>query len=174
MDKEVLRQWANGLRMYQIAHQRAAARYGRSHILIGVPATALAAMIGTSLFVDEPTALLKAIAAVASVAVAILTALQTFFNFPQLATAHSAAAARFGGLRRRLEAATAFTADDAAVAAAAQQIRTDWDALEETMPIVPQRFVDDAMRRIRPAGAGGPAALPPAAEAEPTISPSAK
>ena len=176
MDSEIVRQWKNGLRMWQMAHQRAAAYYSRLHILVGIPTTALAAMVGTSLFAGEPGSqtILKAVAGAASLAVAVLSALQTFLNFPQRASAHAVAGSRFGALRRSLDATLALSPDDTALGAAMQELRSEWDQLDETMPVVPQRFIDDALNRVKPTAAiaqpGANASAPgPADPRAPTV-----
>jgi hypothetical protein len=161
-DRDLIGQWVNGLRIWQMAHMRASAWFGRMHFVLGVPVTVLAAVIGTSLFADTgqlPPAL-RYFSALASIAVAVLSALQTFFNYPQRANQHAATAAKFGALRRRLETAVAFPGDSKGLAEKAKAIQTEWAELEESMPVVPQRFYDEAQSRVRSFSAPPPPAAP--------------
>ena len=163
-DRDLIGQWVNGLRIWQMAHMRASAWFGRMHFVLGVPVTVLAAVIGTSLFADtgQLPAALRYFSAMASIAVAVLSALQTFFNYPQRANQHAATAAKFGALRRRLETALAFAGEGKGLAEKAQVIQAEWAELEETMPVVPQRFYDEAQSRVRRFSAPAPAEAVPA------------
>jgi hypothetical protein len=73
---------------------------------LGAPASALAAVAGTSVFASlggtvDPW--LKIAVGMISIAAAVLTGLQTFYNFPDLAERHRSAGTKYKAIRRELE-----------------------------------------------------------------------
>ena len=105
---DMLSQWHNGIRILQIGHLRAAARYHLRHKWLGIPATILSIVVGTSVFASlsspkDHSAVGIGVGLV-SVMVAVLTGLQTFLNYPDLASKHQLAGVKYGSLRRRVEA----------------------------------------------------------------------
>jgi hypothetical protein len=91
-----------------MAHGMAADRAMIYHYLIGIPSVILSTLVGTAAFasITEAGRSVSWIAIVAgtfSAMAAVLTALQTFFNFPQRAEKHAEAAARFSRVVSRFE-----------------------------------------------------------------------
>jgi SMODS and SLOG-associating 2TM effector domain family 4 len=86
--------------------------YGRSdnasrwNIILGVPATLIAAVVSTSIFASinsSPSNHWKIVAGTIALIAAALSALQTFFRFPESGERHRVAAAKYGAVRRSLE-----------------------------------------------------------------------
>jgi hypothetical protein len=149
----LLEQWHNGIRIAQIAHSRAAAHYKLLGRMLGVPVTILTLVVGTSIFVtltsskDERVLLLVG---VISMLAAVLSGLQTFLNYTELAVKHHAAGNKYGQLRRRAEEVMTFTKDLGELQKTMADLRGDWEHLEEESPDVPQRFHDAALRIATP------------------------
>jgi hypothetical protein len=145
------KQWGKGIRIAQIAHLRAAAYYQRMHQLLGIPVTVLTAVVGTSIFASmgesEKNALLIA-AGIISALAAILSGVQTFLNFSELAVKHQLAGTKYGKLRRRVDEimAVGYTADG--FEALLHEVREEWNRIEEESPTVAQRYIDSAMAAV--------------------------
>lgn len=149
--RTLLHQWLNGIHIEQVAHLRCAARFHANHRLLGVPVTALTAVVGTTLFATLEASDKQAILIVAgilSALAAVLSALQTFLNYGELASRHAEAGKRFGRLRKRIEELLATAESDARLDAEMPAIRTEWDQLQEQSPTVPQSFHDRARSRV--------------------------
>ncbi len=75
---------------------------------MGVPVIVITAAVGTSAFASIVTELVppwaKMAVGAASVLAAVLASLQTFFKFSERAERHKTFAAKFGAVRRELEA----------------------------------------------------------------------
>jgi len=98
--------WRQRARTYQKAHYDAAERLHRRNYQIGVPVMALSAIVGTSVFATISSDLAvwsRVVVGIVSIAVAVLSALQTFFRFAERAEKHREAAIRYGVINRELE-----------------------------------------------------------------------
>jgi len=144
--RDLLTQWRSGVRIAHIAHRKASAAYRRRGRWLGVPATAISVIVGTTVFASlgESThqGLLLVVGTV-SILNAVLSGLQTFLNYPVLAEKHHQAGIRFGSLRRKMDEVLLGT--DEEIAAALTGLREEWDELEEHVPEPAQRFIDQAM-----------------------------
>lgn len=147
MTDATLHQWLNGIRIEQISHARAAARYDSLHKVLGVTVTVLSVIIGTSVFSvlssNKNPWVLQMVGGV-SVLAAVLSGIQTFLNYSQRATDHQTAANKFGKLRRRVDELLQVSTTQADLEA----IRKDWDELEDKSPTVQQSFQDAARRLV--------------------------
>ncbi len=148
-----LQQWLNGIKIYHVAHQRAAAYYGHANRLLGVPVTVLTILISTSIYAtlssSKSTQIFMFIGAVSALA-AVLSGLQTFLNYPELVQKHKAAGVKFGRLRRRVEEILSCKQEPDQLESALTEIRVAWDQLIEESPDVPQRFHDKALSNVKP------------------------
>ena len=150
----LLNQWINAARIEHIGHSRAAAYFDRMHIAVGLPVTILAAAVGTSVFTalaGSENKWVLVVTGLASMAAAVLAALQTFLNYSERAASHASAAARYGFLRRRLEMMT--LTGTPMSPAEASSIEDDWKQLDEAAPVLSQRFHDEALKIAAPARA---------------------
>ena len=103
---ELLADWHRRVRESQFAHYNAAKPLGRTNYLLGVPVTILSTLVGTSLFATHEANAPNFRLAIGfvSVTAAILASMQTFLRFSERAEKHRAVAARYGSLRRDIEA----------------------------------------------------------------------
>ena len=74
---------------------------------LGVPVTIASTIVGTSIFAtfssNSQSSALQIVTGLLSLAAAVLSALHTFFNWPEIAAQHKAAAADFETARHRLD-----------------------------------------------------------------------
>jgi conflict system pore-forming effector with SLATT domain len=149
--RELLQQWLNGIHIAQVAHLRCAARYQANHRRLGVPVIFLTTVVGTSIFATLESAenqIILITAGIVSALAAILSGLQTFLNYSELAARHAEAGKRFGKLRKRVEELLVTPCSNEDLAAHVATIRTEWDQLEDEAPTVPQAHHDRATRRV--------------------------
>jgi hypothetical protein len=104
----LLRQWLARARRGAYGHYAEAQRCQRFHLAIGIPAVALSAIVGTTVFasLSSATQLDKwvqfAIGTI-SVVAAVLTALQTLLRLSERADQHRNAASQYSTIRRNIE-----------------------------------------------------------------------
>jgi hypothetical protein len=89
------------------AHNLAAERFERRNTYLGVPATIIAAVVGSSIFAslssnDRNIYLLVTTGAL-SILAAILSALQTFLKYSEIAQSHKSAKDGYESLRRKID-----------------------------------------------------------------------
>ena len=140
---KLLEEWLFRIRRTQQAHYEAATHFARLNYWLGVPAIALSAVVGTSVFaaLGKETALsIKIAVSVASVTAAILMALQTFLNYPERAEKHRAVAIRYGTLRREIEKKLAFPPAKREFEAYIEALQAQWNKCNEDCPAVPKRI----------------------------------
>ena len=106
--KELVLAWLRRARESQMAHYEMANVLSRRSQWLGVPVILITAIVGTSVFASiaaEPIAVeAKVVVGLLSVFAAVLSSLQTFFKFSERAEKHRAFAARYGAVRREIEA----------------------------------------------------------------------
>jgi hypothetical protein len=102
---------------------------------------------------SENRAVLVAVGVVSMVS-AVLSGLQTFLNYGELSTKHQTAGYRFSKLRRHLEEIIETERSSGDQNAALKEIREEWDRLSEESPMVPQRYIDNAVRSVADGGDG--------------------
>ena len=88
------------------AHYSMALRFERRHKALGVPVVVMSALVSTAIFgsLQQNAAIgWKIATGLLSLAAATLAALQTFFNYADVAQKHRASARAWSSIRRRLE-----------------------------------------------------------------------
>ena len=89
------------------AHYRMSERAKSRHNTLGIPVTVLTAIVGTAIFatINSPTQnfWIQVAAGLLSLTAAVLAALQTFFNFSDVAAQHKDAAASYEAVRHQLD-----------------------------------------------------------------------
>ncbi|MBK3810313.1 SLATT domain-containing protein [Paraburkholderia nemoris] len=160
-EDQLLLKWIRRARESQMSHYDMADLLSARDRSVGWLVTALTAFVGTAVFASlSSTAVspaLRIFVGFVSVAAAVSAALQTFLRYAERAEKHRAAGARYGAVRRRLEAIFAGDAD-ARDGHYLTAIRDELDRLAEDSPNVPphifyrtQRTLSAEPRRSRDA-----------------------
>jgi hypothetical protein len=106
--RELVFTWLRRARDSQMAHYEMADILSRRGRLIGVPVILITTLVGTSVFASVAAETIpvraKLLVGVLSLLAAVLSGLQTFFKFSERAEKHRVFGARFGAVRRELEA----------------------------------------------------------------------
>jgi hypothetical protein len=144
-NNKLINQWKNGLRVRHISHSRAFSYFKLRDRIIGLIATVLSAVVGTTVFAslaESDSNTLIIIAGCISILATLFAASHTFLKYSELAEKHHQAAASFGQLRRDLE----IVLMDASVTSIndekLQKVNDLWSELEKTVPAVPQKIYD--------------------------------
>jgi hypothetical protein len=99
------------------AHYQMSLKLDRRSRFLGVPSIILGALVGTAIFgalESAPSTGWKIATGLTSIAAAVLAALQTFFNYADLAAKHAQSSNVFAGLRRDFHAFRLRNSDGAA------------------------------------------------------------
>ena len=103
---ETINEWHSRIRRKHFAHSVAAAKYDQLNRYFGLTATAMSAIVGTSIFatlLKSPSLYLKIIVGIVSITAAVLTSLLSFLNYSILTEKHQTTAKEYGDLRRMVE-----------------------------------------------------------------------
>lgn len=136
------------------------------HVLLGIPVVITTTIVGTSIFASlsaDPAIGWKILVGLISIVAAILSALQTFFNYSEIAEKHRVAGARYGKKRRRFEAFLLRYGDgdsrDAALTDM-EKLSDELSKLAEESPRIPDRAWKRALNEMeKKARAAGKAAV---------------
>lgn len=142
---ELITLWHRRNQRVQHAHYESARKFQRMHLALGLPAIAVSTVVGTAVFASmsqAPNPMLQLLAGLLSVSAAVLSGLQTFLKYPELAEKHRLAAAKFANLTHRIELlATMEGASDADLLAELKAIEASWNTLREESPTLPSRVL---------------------------------
>ncbi|MCC8400338.1 SLATT domain-containing protein [Paraburkholderia sp. MMS20-SJTN17] len=151
-ETELLLKWIRRARESQMSHYDMADLLSARERGMGWLVTALSAFVGTAVFASLSAAPIstemRIFVGLVSVAAALSAALQTFLRYAERAEKHRAAGARYGAVRRRLEAVFAGDAD-AREAHYLTSIRIELDRLAEDSPNVPPHIFYRTQRNLR-------------------------
>jgi hypothetical protein len=141
---ELVAQWHFRNHRVQMAHYESARYFERRHLMLGLPAILLSTIVGTTIFATiskDQNIAVQIVAGILSVAAAMLTALQTFLKYSELAEKHRLAGAKFAALKHQIELLSIFPpASDAELKTGLQAIEADWAKLREESPTLPPRI----------------------------------
>jgi hypothetical protein len=144
-------QWDNGARIRNIAHQRAADYYNSRARALGLVVTIFTVIVGTSIFgslsVSNNQDILIVVGLISLVA-AILSGVNTFLNYSQLAAKHMEVGLAFGELRRRIDVIDCLESDDATIEKNLTEIEEKYDAILKGSVEPPTRFIDEAAKQV--------------------------
>ena len=132
-----MRQWRTAVRISHRAHADAAARNQRLHLLLGLPALVLAALVGTTILATmeaSPGRTAKALAALAAITVASLVALQTFLGHTERAHRHHEAAMRYSQVQRELDELLLMPEAAAKLKKRMEELRARWGEIDLMAP----------------------------------------
>jgi len=145
---ELLRGWLLHAHKGRDRHDDAARRYDARWTAMGVPTIVLSAAVGTSVFASVGRAAAvwaQVLVGLLSVTAAVLSALQTFFDYPGRAERHRLAATKYKAVVREIEEIRA--AQSVPDHEYLDGLRQRLDALEQEMPVVPTGIHDAVERR---------------------------
>ena len=147
---ELLRGWLMHAHKARDRHTLAARRCEWYRTLVGVPAIAVPAVAGTSIFAslgEAPDSRAIILVGIVTVSAAVLTALQTFLDYPGRAARHHAAAAHYKAAIHELEQLATGPLDRNVVTDERfNDLRTRLDDLEESSPVVGSADTDKVER----------------------------
>lgn len=160
-ENQLLLKWIRRARESQMSHYDMADLLSSRDRRVGWLVTALTAFVGTAVFASlnsaAVSAQLRIFVGLVSVTAAVSAALQTFLRYAERAEKHRAAGARYGAVRRRLEAIYAGD-PDARDGHYLTAIRDELDRLAADSPNVPPRIFYRTQRTL----ATNPQRTPPA------------
>jgi len=145
---DLLRHWRHRIHRVQHAHYESGRLYERRHYFIGVPSIILSTVVGTAVF----SSLVKYSESVnitfltigvglLSITSAVLTALQTFLNYKDLAERHKISGAKFADLKHKVEIIATFTSrDDSELKEKLEAIENEWVKIREESPNFPTKI----------------------------------
>ncbi|HEY2020804.1 SLATT domain-containing protein [Paraburkholderia sp.] len=150
-ENELLLKWLRRARESQMSHYDMADLLSARERRMGWLATVLTAFVGTAVFASlslPPASIeMRIFVGLVSVAATLSAALHVFLRYAERAEKHRAAGARYGAVRRRLEAVFAGDAD-ARDGHYLSTIRTELDRLAEDSPNVPPRVFYRTQRML--------------------------
>jgi hypothetical protein len=132
--------WLKRIRENQHAHYRAEVLYDKLHFLIGIPAAALATIVGTSVFATLNSAVgieFKILTGCVSLAAAVLSGIQTFLRFSDRAERHRRSGKQYASIRRQIE--HCLCAGNSIGAEEVKAIRARYDAVAAQAPYIPNQ-----------------------------------
>jgi hypothetical protein len=137
-------------------HYKAAERLQRRARRLGVPSTALSAVIGTAIFASltkDPALGWRIVTGLAAVLAAVLAALHTFLGYSGLSETHRNAGHSYASLRRRLDGVLLDLRDGGSISAdhviaSLDDARRRLDELGRASPIIPDSDYDRGRREI--------------------------
>ena len=147
---ELLYRWRRNCQRSQIANYSAANRFAKGNYYIGVPSVALSAVVGTSVFAAlEPEASFdkhwQILVGLISVVSAVLTALQTFLKWGELAGSYRSTAAEYGSVKRQLDQIIVIYENGGEISQdMVTEIRRQMDTLSREGTEVPRRLWEKA------------------------------
>lgn len=141
-EQHVLDGWLAGIRVLTVGHYAAAKHFEECHRNLGVPVIVLSTIVGTAVFASiesSPAEWAQALVGFLSLLAAILSGLQTFLGYSQLAEKHKRAAVNYSQLRRELDEFCAYPPEKDERKPFLDTFRQRWDALEQEAPTIPDK-----------------------------------
>ncbi len=138
--------WYRRARLANQAHAQAASRARHNSFLLGIPAVALSAIVGSAIFatIDKtPNRYLQVAAGFLSLVTSALTALQTFLRLDDQVQNHESASRAFGAIRREIGQLGAIAHHSRQEAESRlNEIRKEYDQASAASRNVPQKIWD--------------------------------
>ncbi len=145
--QDILKRSSYYRRIYAICargHHLAAAQQSRLNHLFGVPAAVISAIVGTTVFAtleQNPETTWRIIVGLFLILSAVLSTLQTRFNYADAAGKHKIAGTRYSAVRRRLELFELKCADPGLDRQSSltelEKIIADLEKLADDLPAIP-------------------------------------
>ncbi len=145
---ELLQRWRFRVHRVQLAHYDAARRFGRHHLLLGLPAIILSTIVGTTVFASlgqfadkESIKLITVLVGLLSVTSAVFVSLQTFLRYSELAEKHRIIGARSTSLKHKIELlGTLPPKSKEELETILIQVEKEWAKLREESPNIPTKI----------------------------------
>jgi hypothetical protein len=142
----------------QRAHYIIAERREHLRLLLGIPATVIAAIVASVTLAQPTGSWVYLIGAVATVG-AILVGLQTFLKPEERAREHRAAGIEYGAISRQFDLAIA-SGDGPHILEALETLYPELDRIARASPVIPDRFYRTAQREVETTGTIGRGKVP--------------
>jgi hypothetical protein len=143
---QLLELWKSDCRILTRAHYDASTQCEKKHVMLGVPAAILSAVVGTSVFAalgEAPTALAQLAVGFTSIAVTGLTSLQTFLRYAEQSGKHLETAAAFAALAQEIEQTLVCPlATDEELTKWMTSVRERWAALRREKLAISDQVID--------------------------------
>ncbi len=148
-----LEKWRWAIKVAHNSHIRAAVYYNKRGRMLGVPVVIFTTIVGTAVFTSIATSgtssvALQVIAGTLSIIAAVLSSLNTFLNYGELAERHRSASVKYGNIRREIEQIECFMDTKTDLETIMKDIRTRWDAVDLETPEVPQDIHDKVVSEL--------------------------
>jgi hypothetical protein len=155
-EDELLLKWIRRARESQKSHYDMADLLAARNRMFGIGVTLISAVVGTTVFLSlvasADSRWARLVVGLVSIVAAVSAALQTFLRYAERAEAHLAAGARYGAVRRRLEAI--YAGDPGARDGRyVSEVREMLDRLAEDSPSVPPRVFRRTQQTLQVAAA---------------------
>lgn len=161
---ELLLNWQTSARCAQKAHFRTATLLEKRHFWIGIPTVVLSTIVGSSVFAsmqEQASQQAKILVAIASIAAAILAALQTFLRFAERAERHRIVGTSFSALKKELEFRRAYPPREPVTQeTCAAEFLKRWSHLVENSPTTDEHLFQITRTEVKRAAAADSGSLP--------------
>lgn len=142
---DLLRHWRFRVHRVQTGHYEVGRRYDRLHLLLGIPAIIVSAIVGTAVFAslaaEKQYVVVTILVGLLSVVAAVLASLQTFLKYSELAERHKLAGARFADLKHKIELISVFQSQDVDVLKSQlADVEERWETVREESPNIPAKI----------------------------------
>src|SRR5436309_372433 len=150
--EQLLQDWRNRTYAAQTGHYFMTERLRRLNYLLGVPVIIVTSIVGTTIFASlnqDVSVPVRVTVGVVSLLAAVLSGLQTFFNFAKTAALHAGAAAWYSAIRRDIEELLALPVglrDDPR--ASIHAIRKEMNKVTQTSPELTEHLWASLARRF--------------------------
>jgi hypothetical protein len=149
---DLLRKWLHRAREGQHSHHEAGKFFRRANYWLAVPVIVITTALGTASFATITTTLSGAAKVgfgLLSMLAAVLAALQTHFRYAEKAEKHKNIGARYGGIRRRIEAVLSLPYDQRGKPAElVDEIRNKLDTISGDGDVVSRRIFERTRRGL--------------------------
>lgn len=150
---KLITDWFRRARESQEVHYESEKFFKRIHYTLGIPATLLSAIVGTSVFAvleSEADGNFKILLSILSLSAASLVGLNTFLDNAMKAERHRLAGAEYGAIRRKLEIIkTSHQAYANAFNDEMNDLQDKFDELAKNSPVPPNCVAKKTIKRLK-------------------------
>ena len=150
---ELILSWRDRASLAREAHFNSANYYGKLHHWFGIPVVVLTTLVATGIFTtlqESDDINWRIITSLLGVLAAILSGLQTFFNYQGTSESHRTIANRYSALIRELEYRQIETKKQEALIQFLDEWRIKYDTAQQESPSVPEAIWRRTLKKFRP------------------------